>query len=194
MSTRIEITVISGVSSGDIFRFDLAVDRDIKIGRTEGNDITLSDPRVSRWHAAVRGKPDGLYIHDLSSAAGTLHMGFSVKPGPEGERKLASGDEFKVGDTLFRISFTEEEQAAVGEKTFGTAVAEGGETSLKLLLQRQSENGRTGHCSAARRRLASLANRKESNAAETAFESSARPAGVSAAWILAGNRKNQETA
>ncbi len=104
MSYQLEITVLSGVSAGDIFKFDLQAGDALRIGRADSNDIVLSDPRVSRAHAEISSREDGLYIRDLGSSSGTVHMGFKVLEDAKDARKLRSGDEFKIGDKLFRIS------------------------------------------------------------------------------------------
>lgn len=107
MASRVEITVLSGPSTGDIFRFNLNDSKGVTIGRAPDNDLVLQDPTVSRKHAVI-GTHDGmLRLMDLGSTHGTVHMGFPVPPGAEGARSLSNGDEFKVGDALFKVNFDE---------------------------------------------------------------------------------------
>lgn len=103
---KLELTVLSGISGGDIFRFDLDSDKSkIGIGRSPDNDLVLQDPTVSRHHAEISRKGTDFILADLGSSHGTVHMGFNVKPGEGGSRKLADGDEFKVGEAIFRANF-----------------------------------------------------------------------------------------
>ena len=106
MERGLEIVVLSGVSAGDVFRFQLSKGDSVKIGRADENDMVLADPRVSRLHAGIQMEESGDFrIYDLGSAGGTVHMGFKLASGYDGARTLSSGDEFKVGDSLFRAQF-----------------------------------------------------------------------------------------
>lgn len=107
MSSRVEITVLSGPSSGDIFKFDVDRTKGVTIGRAPDNDLVLQDPSVSRKHAVIGPHEGSLRLMDLGSTHGTVHMGFPVNAGAEGARILTNGDEFKVGDALFRVNFDE---------------------------------------------------------------------------------------
>ena len=102
----VEIKVMTGVSAGDVFTFNLSKEDSIKIGRADSNELVLSDPRISRTHCGILAKEDSLYLYDLGSAAGTIHMGFQLKSGEAGARPLSTGDEFKIGDSLFRVSIS----------------------------------------------------------------------------------------
>lgn len=113
MSRKIEITILSGVSAGDKFRFDLKSDGQTTLGRAEDCDLVLQDPTVSRRHAKITSDDTGVFLADLGSTHGTTHMGFKLGVGDAERRTLRSGDEFKVGESLFRIEFEEEEQAPV---------------------------------------------------------------------------------
>ena len=63
-------------------------------------EIVLSDPEVSRRHAAVRGFDDELAIEDLGSRNGTFVNGERVS----GIRRLAAGDEVRLGETVLCLS------------------------------------------------------------------------------------------
>lgn len=119
MSYQLEITVLSGVSAGDVFRFALEEKQTLSIGRADNNEIVLSDPSVSRSHAEISAREDGLYIRDLDSSSGTIHMGFRLQSQPEAARKLSPGDEFKIGDKLFKVQIEggEEDAEASGADT-----------------------------------------------------------------------------
>jgi predicted component of type VI protein secretion system len=68
------------------------------IGR-EGCDITLSDPDVSRRHAAVGMSNGGLSIEDLGSTNGTFVNGERITA----PRALRDGDEIQIGSTVWRL-------------------------------------------------------------------------------------------
>ena len=68
------------------------------IGR-EGCDITVSDPDVSRRHAALQDSHGSLSIEDLGSTNGTFVNGERIS----GPRALADGDEVQIGSTVWRL-------------------------------------------------------------------------------------------
>lgn len=68
------------------------------IGR-EGCDITLSDPDVSRRHAAIQIVRDEVSIEDLGSTNGTFVNGQRI----EERRRLGDGDEVQIGSTVWRL-------------------------------------------------------------------------------------------
>jgi TolB protein len=52
----------------------------IRVGRETDNDVVLSDPRASRYHAQVRRGEAGLEIMDVGSANGTFVGGQRIEP------------------------------------------------------------------------------------------------------------------
>lgn len=128
----IEILVLTGASSGDTFRFSLEVGDSIKVGRADSNDLVLADPRISRTHCGLLSREDAVYVYDLGSAAGTVHMGFQLKPGEAGARALATGDEFKIGDSLFRVQI--QEDTATEAKSDSNAERKAGMFASKKVL------------------------------------------------------------
>jgi hypothetical protein len=68
------------------------------IGRLPDCDVVLSDTNVSRRHAELRRKDDGVSVVDLGSTNGTRVNGTRVR-----EQLLSSGDEVSVGST--RLTF-----------------------------------------------------------------------------------------
>src|SRR5215218_6853849 len=83
---------------------DLGVPRitDIKselsIGRTEGNDLVLNHPSVSRKHARVEVRTNGFWIIDLKSTNGVKVNG-NLSP----ESQINSGDKILVGSVQLDI-------------------------------------------------------------------------------------------
>lgn len=119
---EIEITILSGVSAGDVFRFNLSETSEagpttFVIGRSPDCDLVLQQSEVSRKHASISLKDGGFYLTDLGSSHGTQHMGFPLRSGDEGARKLSNGDEFKVSEMLFRVNLAESPAPAKEKKT-----------------------------------------------------------------------------
>ena len=74
------------------------IDRPVVIGRLSSCDIPLGDPQVSRRHAEVRRDPEGFTVFDLGSTNGTVVNGSPVR-----ERRLADGDELRIGSATIRF-------------------------------------------------------------------------------------------
>ncbi|MFN2460369.1 MAG: FHA domain-containing protein [Candidatus Velthaea sp.] len=86
--TGIECTV---ASAGTIktYRFG----RRVLVGRAPSADLRIDDPRVSRLHARIEMRDDGVYVEDLGSRNGTAVDGEAVP----GSRRLRVDDEIEVG-------------------------------------------------------------------------------------------------
>ncbi len=80
-------------------RFLMAAAAEVtSVGRAVASGLFLDDVTVSRRHAEVRRRPDGMYVHDLQSLNGTYLNGERVD-----QSKLASGDEIQIG--RFKLVF-----------------------------------------------------------------------------------------
>jgi hypothetical protein len=90
------LTIISGPGKGATHK--LSKPRVI-VGR-EGADIALQDPEVSRHHCVIEARDTYVNLRDLDSTNGTFF---------EEERAraamLVDGAEFRIGETVLRISF-----------------------------------------------------------------------------------------
>jgi hypothetical protein len=73
----------------------------VVVGRLPECEVVLSDSNVSRRHAELRRKGDGVFVTDLGSTNGTRVNGVPIR-----EQLLASGDEISVGSTrlIFEMS------------------------------------------------------------------------------------------
>jgi hypothetical protein len=78
-----------------------AVDRKIRIGRSEESEIVLIDPSVSRTHAVVEIDAGEPVLRDLGSTNGTFVNGRRI-----GARELRDGDELLFGNTKMRFEVT----------------------------------------------------------------------------------------
>ncbi|HEY0614302.1 MAG TPA: FHA domain-containing protein [Candidatus Elarobacter sp.] len=67
--------------------------RRILVGRAPSADLRLDDPRVSRLHARIEMRDDGVYVEDLGSRNGTAVDGKAVTE----PRRLSVDDEVTVG-------------------------------------------------------------------------------------------------
>jgi hypothetical protein len=92
----VTLTVVSGPGKGAVYK--LSKPR-VVVGR-EGADIALQDPEISRHHCVLEVRGDYVHLRDLDSTNGTFY---------EEERAraamLQNGAEFRIGETLLRISF-----------------------------------------------------------------------------------------
>jgi hypothetical protein len=68
------------------------------LGRSEENDIVISDPNVSRRHARLSRLENGFIIEDLGSTNGTLLDG-----APIDRERIESGDELTFGGVTARF-------------------------------------------------------------------------------------------
>jgi hypothetical protein len=68
------------------------------IGREPDSDVFLDDVTVSREHALLERKPDGVHLRDLNSLNGTYVNRERVE-----DIRLADGDELQVGK--YRLTF-----------------------------------------------------------------------------------------
>lgn len=88
---------VGSLVTGDGRRIAIT-DQAVVIGRLSTCDIPLGDPQVSRRHAEVRRDDEGFAVFDLGSTNGTLVNGSPVR-----ERRLADGDELRIGSATIRF-------------------------------------------------------------------------------------------
>jgi pSer/pThr/pTyr-binding forkhead associated (FHA) protein len=73
------------------------------IGRSPDCDVFLDDVTVSRNHALLVRRRDGLYVDDLGSLNGTYVNRRRIE-----SHRLADGDEIQVGK--YKLSYLEKEK------------------------------------------------------------------------------------
>ncbi|HKP86491.1 MAG TPA: HD domain-containing phosphohydrolase [Blastocatellia bacterium] len=66
--------------------------RVFRIGRNEGNDLTINNPYISRYHAEIIPRGANYQIRDLGSTSGTFVNGERIK-----QRNLRDGDSIRLG-------------------------------------------------------------------------------------------------
>src|SRR5690348_5674118 len=106
-----------------------------RIGRAPDNDLVLDDLIVSRYHAELRGTPDGGYeITDLGSHNGTYVNGRRVSAQPVTDR-----DTVGIGHSTFRLAggrlqqFVDDGEVTVAAQELVVTVG-----GVKVLLDRVS--------------------------------------------------------
>jgi pSer/pThr/pTyr-binding forkhead associated (FHA) protein len=72
---------------------------EMTVGRTEQSEITIADPRISRAHARLSVRADGVTVEDLGSANGTTVNGIPVS----GVMRLANGDKLAFEKHEFTV-------------------------------------------------------------------------------------------
>ncbi len=85
------LEIVRGNEQGKTTRLKLKT----RIGRERDNDLTLTDPRVSRYHAVVELVEGRWTIRDMGSANGTFVNGRPISDA----QPLAADDRVTVGDT-----------------------------------------------------------------------------------------------
>jgi len=77
--------------SAGIREFEI-VDEEVRIGRELDNNLRISDPSVSRYHATLRRTSEGYLIQDQPSL-----NGIKVNDQKVSEAILTDGDQFLLG-------------------------------------------------------------------------------------------------
>lgn len=73
------------------------LNKEIFIGRSDGNEIILKDPYVSKKHLKIAEDEGNFYVEDLSSANGTYLNGEKIMD----VARLKNGDRIRVGQVEF---------------------------------------------------------------------------------------------
>ncbi len=97
---KVQLAVMKGRDAGKEAAIQKA---HVSIGTLPQNDFVLTDPTVSRRHAAIEEKSEGYVIRDLDSTNGTFLDGVRVR-----EAFLAPGSVIRLGETDIRFSRMEE--------------------------------------------------------------------------------------
>lgn len=79
---------------------------DFIIGRSDECQLSLDDPLVSRRHAVLRVRHDGVSLEDLGSRNGVVLNGTKI----HGEHDLDPGDKITIGSQEMTLQFADERQ------------------------------------------------------------------------------------
>jgi len=122
---KIEHSIILTVIGGNDIDFGkhfLLEKHNTLLGRDDGNDIAISDEKVSKVHCKIsitRTSQDveQVFIKDLESTNGTYVNGERIEQSP-----IHGGDKIQVGDTVLSLSYSDELEKEYHAKLFNYAV------------------------------------------------------------------------
>jgi two-component system, NtrC family, response regulator HydG len=106
---RLRVVVVEGPDAGQAFELDASAPSRLLVGTSPVCFLRLSDPTVSRRHAAFEPSTKGAYrLTDLGSTNGTVVDGVRV-----GEAFVRGGEHVRFGSTAVRL----EQTTVAGEET-----------------------------------------------------------------------------
>ncbi len=123
---RLRLVVVEGPDTGKAFDLETSAPSRLLVGTSPACSIKLTDPTVSRRHAAFEPTPKGAYrLNDLGSTNGTVVDGVRI-----GEAFVRGGEHVRFGSTAVRLETTHvtADQPALPNamrfgRTFGASVA-----------------------------------------------------------------------
>jgi S-DNA-T family DNA segregation ATPase FtsK/SpoIIIE len=103
----LRVHVVGGSDAGLVAALPRGV---LTVGRNPACDLVLTDPDVSRQHAAITGTTAGISVHDLGSTNGTYLDGTAVDA--DGAA-MTPGQLLRLGESLLRVTGADEPAAAL---------------------------------------------------------------------------------
>jgi diguanylate cyclase (GGDEF)-like protein len=91
------------------------------LGRSDGVDLVISDPSISRKHAMIVLNADGFYLSDLGSTNGTQLNRKKVTT----TSILREGDKIVVGNVVFKFCYQDEDDTLYHKVLRNMAVKDG---------------------------------------------------------------------
>jgi hypothetical protein len=95
-SANVVLAVLSGPDKGTVHR--LSKPR-VVVGRQD-SDVPINDPEISRHHCSLEVRETYINLKDLDSTNGTFFEEERVRAA-----MLQDGGEFRIGESLIRVSF-----------------------------------------------------------------------------------------
>lgn len=111
------LIVIYGDDLGRKFNI---VGTELRIGRSDCNDICVPQESVSREHAVVSSGPDGIFLSDNGSTNGTF-----VNDARIGTIQLRDGDFVKIGRSIFKFLSGDNIERSYHEEIFRLSTSDG---------------------------------------------------------------------
>src|SRR5688500_14509663 len=105
------LTITSGAQSGRTIVLELGTYR---VGRAEGNEVSLSESSISSHHCELTISEFGIVVLDLGSTNGTFINGERITKGT-----AQNGDSLRLGDIEFHVELPEV-RVAIPEVAFAT--------------------------------------------------------------------------
>ena len=99
---RVKLVVVEGKETGKEFGLER---KRVRIGRSKLNEVVITDPYVSEFHAQVTIRGDRFIIASLGT-----HQGVEVNGESMREKALVDGDKVRIGSCL--LEFREEAAAS----------------------------------------------------------------------------------
>jgi DNA-binding NtrC family response regulator len=132
---QFEVAVIDGADRG---AHVLSRSDELSIGTSEGNDLQLADPAVSRHHCALRAEQRGLALLDLGSRNGTFIGDVEIR-----SVYVKSGARFRVGQSTLEVRVLDRdvEQPIATSSSHGSIV--GGSVAMRRLYPLIEQYGQT---------------------------------------------------
>jgi two-component system, NtrC family, response regulator HydG len=122
-----ELVVVEGPNAGSRIAIDATQPSPLLVGTSPVSGFPLTDPAVSRRHAALEVAEHGLRLTDLSSTNGTFVNGVRVN-----EAYLRGGEAVEIGATTVRVEAIERR----GSSPVSTATAFGRLVGASLEMRR----------------------------------------------------------
>jgi two-component system cell cycle response regulator len=85
-------------------RRELELNKDIVIGRDQGCNLVLQESFVSRRHAVIESRKEGLFVEDCGSTNGTLVNGKKIE-----RERLYGGEVIRIGNIAMTFSAGDQE-------------------------------------------------------------------------------------
>jgi DNA-binding NtrC family response regulator len=121
------LTVVEGPDAGLVASLDATAPTRALLGTSPVCTIRLTDPEVSRRHAALSVSDTRLTVMDLGSTNGTTVNGVYIR-----EAMLNGGEAIRVGSSVFSVKRGEPRAADLGQaSSFGRVL--GGSDAMKRL-------------------------------------------------------------
>ncbi len=144
-----ELTVEVGREVGRVFVVRLG--QTFVIGRGADVAITIDDDRVSRRHASVELRPEGLFVTDLGSRNGSFMLGRQLQP--DEPVLSAPGDVLELGGHRLRLDIQGLDEKSRRERQRTQRLDEPLLPRVEFELLGEIGRGATGRVYAARQKL-----------------------------------------
>jgi two-component system response regulator GlrR len=79
---------------------EVKIDREGNVGSADTSAVVVADRAVSRVHAALESKDDGLWVRDVGSRNGTYVNGVKIV-----EARIPNGGTLRVGQTEIKVAY-----------------------------------------------------------------------------------------
>lgn len=146
---RLRVEVARGPDCGRVVEAPL--DAPLSVGTAEGNDLQLSDPKVSRYHLELMREQGAVRIRDLGSSNGSWIAGIAVE-----QASITPGTQLSIGDSLLLIRDgtlysrdSEEDVALAGvvavsprAQSMARRIAALGPSNVSVLIQGETGTGK----------------------------------------------------